>query len=109
MIIGKDNLSYDFLYSTSDNIDQFFLLFAVIAFTLSICSFFGLFVKPEVFKSWIKYLLWWIIPMIIAYGISTQPGDGFIPNPFAPLAPLTLGLFILSTPIYLYFKSKKMK
>jgi hypothetical protein len=48
--------------------------------------------------------------MIIAYSISTQRGGGFAGmNPFQPLFFVMLGIFALSTPIYLYFKSKKLK
>lgn len=79
-------------------------------FALSLCSFFALFVKPEVFKSWLHFFYWWIVPLLIAYSLSSARGGGFSGiNPWQPLFPILLGLFVFSTPIYLFLKSKKLK
>lgn len=77
--------------------------------SVAIGLFFNLFVREEVFYSWAKNSMIWTVVIFISVVISIQPGDGFIPNPLAPLAPIAMGLFVLSTPLYLYFKSNKFK
>ncbi len=83
---------------------------ALLSATLAAASFFTLFVKTEVYKSWLHFCYWWIIPLFIAYALSSARGGGFSGfNPWQPLFPILLGLFVLSTPAYLYIKSKKLK
>ncbi len=91
-------------------VDNFIENFGMLLLALISASFFTLFVRPEVFKSWLHFLCWWIVPLLIAYSLSSARGGGFSGiNPWQPLFPILLGLFALSTPVYLYFKSKKLK
>lgn len=77
---------------------------------LSLCSFFALFVKPEVFNSWLHYAYWWIVPLLVAYILASSRGGGFSGiNPWESAFFVVLGLFTLSTPVYLYIKSKWAK
>lgn len=82
----------------------------LVLLALSLCSFFTLFVKPEVFTSWLHYMYWWIVPLLLAYGLSSSRGGGFSGiNPWEPAFFILLGLFTFSTPVYLFLKSKKLK
>jgi hypothetical protein len=92
------------------NLDGTLETVGLILLSLSLCSFFALFVKPEVFASWLHYMYWWIVPLLFAYSLSSSRGGGFSGiNPWEPLFLILLGLFVLSTPIYLFLKSKKLK
>ena len=83
---------------------------AFLSASLATASFFTLFVKPEVFTSWLHFMYWWIVPLLFAYSLSSSRGGGFSGiNPWEPLFPILLGLFVFSTPIYLFLKSKKLK
>lgn len=91
-------------------IDNFIEDMAMLSVALISASFFTLFFRPEVFKSWLHFFYWWIAPLLIAYSLSSARGGGFSGiNPWEPLFPILLGLFVISTPIYLYLKSKKLK
>lgn len=91
----------------SGGVDDLIEAMGMISLSLIASSFFTLFVRPEVFKSWLHFLYWWVVPLLIVYSLSSASGGGFSGiNPWQPLFPILLGLFVLSTPIYLYVKSK---
>ncbi len=91
------------------NIDGLFVISEFVLLILSLSSLGTLFMRTEIFSSWLHFLYWWIAPLLIAYTLSSARGGGFSGiNPWEPLFPVLLGLFVISTPIYLYIKSKRL-